>query len=424
MTEARAEHRMLARAALSRARNADADPISGVRTEEIDWDYAVQAADRVGSLALLGVALAQNGIATPEAVDQQCRQARIRGALRALVAERILGDIETRFRRNGVEFMVLKGLPLAQELYGEPGLRPMDDLDILVRRNSREPALEAMHEIGYRLPPGSLSESFYLRHHFHLLMLEQTGPSLPVELHWNTQPFFSTSLIPEDEFWEGRRTCQVGSVDVTVPGREQEFLYLIQHLSRHLLGWGPEVAEDPVAVFLDPARRGRLTWLADLHLLAGAEPALDRDKMTRLAEGWFMVDEMRSALQLIGGVNGAAVQQEAGANGSHRRRNSSPAGHWLAGRVPWLAHTSQALHFRPILAFHVLRFAFPGSGLIRHRYGERANGRASLVFQTLAHAVDVLFKAGRVGASYLLEVCLRVIRPVHSGRRRKRPGTV
>lgn len=410
MIRPRAEHLMLTRAVLGRSRGTNPDPLSGVRWEGIDWDYAVRAADRVGSLALLGVALARDGTPRPPGVDQRCRQARIQGALRALVAERILGDIDERFKRAGVEFMVLKGLPLALELYGEPGLRPMDDLDILVRRQERELALEAMRDLGYRLPPGSLSQRFYLRHHFHLLMVRQVRTGLPVELHWNTQPFCSTSLISEDEFWEGRRSCRVGSVDVTVPGREQEFLYLIQHLSRHLLGWGPEVAEDPVGVFLDPARRGRLTWLADLHLLSSAEPSLDRGRMARLAERWFMTDELQSALRLLEGVHGAAEGSGTTPDTPPRGLNSRPAGQWWARRVPWLASTSQTLHFRPILAFHVLRFAFPGSRLIRHRYGGQGEGRARLACRTLFHAADVILKAMRVGGSYLLEVFLRLCR--------------
>ena len=410
MTAPRAEHLMLTRAVLGRSHGVTADPLNGLRWEGIDWDYAVRTADRVGSLALLGVALARDGTPRPAEVDRRCRDARIRGALRALVAERILSDIEARFSKTGVEFMVLKGVPLAQELYGEPGLRPMDDLDILVRRQEREGALEAMRDLGYRLPPGSLSQRFYLRHHFHLLMLRQVRTGLPVELHWNTQPFFSTSLIPEDEFWEGRRTCRVGAVDVTVPGREQEFLYLIQHLSRHLLGWGPEVAEDPVAVFLNPARRGRLTWLADLHLLSNAEPLLDREKMARLAEKWFMSDELQDALRFIAGIHTGPGEAGTTPPGQSHRRRSPPAGEWWASRVPWLANTSDALHFRPILAFHVLRFAFPGPLLIRHRYGCQGTGRARLALQTLLHAVEVILKALRVGGSYLVEVCLRPFR--------------
>jgi hypothetical protein len=416
MTHPRAEHRMLTQAALAGSRSAGADPFHGVRWEGLDWDYAVQIAERLGSLPLLGVALARAGPPRPPAVDQRCREARIRGALRAMVAERILGDIDAEFRRAGVQFMVLKGLPLAQELYGEPGLRPMDDLDVLVRWRSRDRALVAMQAIGYRLPPGSLSLKFYLRHHFHLMMVRQGSSGLPVELHWNTQPYFSTSLIPEDEFWEGSRICRVGSVDVTVPGREEEFLYLVQHLSRHLLGWGPEVAEDPVAVFLDPARRGRLTWLADLHLLSRAEPMLDRERMIRLAEKWFLLNELRSSLRLLEEVCETAVNSSGPRSSAPIVGKKALTGHWWARQAPWLARTSQSLHFRPILAFHVLKFAFPGSSLIRHRFDGRGMGRATLAYRTLLHALNVILKALRMGAAYLLETCLRVILPGRSGR--------
>jgi Uncharacterised nucleotidyltransferase len=42
--------------------------------------------------------------------------------------------IVRRLAGGGVDLLVLKGVPLAQELYGDPVLRPMQDLDLLIRR--------------------------------------------------------------------------------------------------------------------------------------------------------------------------------------------------------------------------------------------------------------------------------------------------
>ena len=61
---------MLTRAVLGRSHGAAADPLNGMKWEGIDWDYAVRTADRVGSLALLGVALARDGTPRPAEVDR------------------------------------------------------------------------------------------------------------------------------------------------------------------------------------------------------------------------------------------------------------------------------------------------------------------------------------------------------------------
>jgi hypothetical protein len=385
--------------------------LDGAGGENLDWKYLVWAAERLGVLPLLGEALARGGPPRAASVDVRCQKERLRGALRALVAERVLEEIDAGFRSEGIPFMILKGLPLAQELYGEPALRSMDDVDVLVPSAMRQQALLALQRIGFRPPPGSLSLRFYLRHHFHAMLIREPLRGLPVELHWDTQPFFSLSRIPEAEFWKRPRIRRVGPVDVSVPGREQEFLYLVQHLSRHLLGWGPEVAADPVAVLLEPTRRGRLTWLSDLYLLLRAEPPLDRGRMAGLAESWGLSGELRAALHLLEAPDRRPIASSTEEHSPASHRTSEASGRRAARLIPWFRRSSPALQFRPVLVVYLLRYAFPGPAFIRNRYSDRVTGAVTLAWFTLSHAFQVLLKATRLAGAFLIESLQKALLP-------------
>jgi hypothetical protein len=61
-----------------------------------------------------------------------------------------LRTVEQVLADAGVELMVLKGIALAFASYPNPGLRPMDDMDLLVRPSDARRALDALGRAGWR----------------------------------------------------------------------------------------------------------------------------------------------------------------------------------------------------------------------------------------------------------------------------------
>ena len=240
--------------------------------------------------------------------------------------------------------------------------------------------------------------NFYRNHHFHAALIKPGRETLPVELHWDTQPRLSLSKIPEEEFWRNARAIQVGDLKVHVPGREENFVYLVAHLSRHTLGLDRTHIKDIVAMFLDPAIRCRLIWLTDLVLLARGQNGLDWRKIRRLATRWGLRRDVLAAIGLIRLLESTGTVNEGDATTS----STEPAKHlnWartVATRFPGFARTSSALQFRPVLVFEILRLAFPGTFWIRSRYGLRESGRTRVLIQAVRHAMEMLW--GLIGTS-------------------------
>ena len=85
------------------------------------------------------------------------------GELRA--ARRLVAVDNLRLRRElrrvagaltevNIPVLALKGIVLASAAYGDPSLRPMTDLDVLVPPGERENAVRALQKLGFDYPEG------------------------------------------------------------------------------------------------------------------------------------------------------------------------------------------------------------------------------------------------------------------------------
>ena len=74
----------------------------------------------------------------------------------------------------GVPFLVLKGAALAHLVYGDPRLRPMRDVDLLIRKADAGRALDVLTRCGFR--PGGIAVPS--RHH-HLQGMARTRRGRP-----------------------------------------------------------------------------------------------------------------------------------------------------------------------------------------------------------------------------------------------------
>jgi hypothetical protein len=413
----RKEHELLWASALHAGWCDQAGRIRQLAEREVDWGYLVQAATRLGALNLVGAALAGAGVVPPAPVEEAWRAERLRAGFRSLVGESLLEPLLRDFETRGIPCMVLKGLPLAAELYSDPLLRPSDDVDLIVPRRQRDTALEAVLGLGFTLPRGSFSLAFYRLHHFHAGLVRERQHEVPLELHWDFQPRFSLSRIPEAEAWRQVRRIRVGRLDVPVPDREVTFLYLVQHLARHLVVLDQDTLEDPAGALLEPGRRGRLTWFTDLMLMAGGSRPLDPERVERLAREWGLGGEMAWVASLLrtGAPDLRTAASAWAAAGSQRPAPApgmpSSAFTRLARGLPWAARASRRLQFRPLLAFRLVSIAFPGRAWIRTRYGLAGAPTRRVAAKSVSHALGVLLAATRVAGATLREILRQSIPP-------------
>jgi hypothetical protein len=145
-----------------------------------------------------------------------------------------LGAILRAFRKAEVPVIVLKGGWLAEAVYGDPALRTMDDVDLLVRKSDIEKADEALARAGCSLLESGLVASegeneFHYRHR---------ATKTLIELHWDLflpiYPFAMTS----EEVWAAAVPATIAGSEAFALSPEDMLLHVAIHTSKHCFDYG------------------------------------------------------------------------------------------------------------------------------------------------------------------------------------------
>ncbi|WP_308124277.1 nucleotidyltransferase domain-containing protein [Priestia aryabhattai] len=167
----------------------------------------------------------------PQFVIQRLQEKYKENTFQMLKLTKEMGDIAENFQENSIPLLFLKGPIVALDLYGDISLRTSRDLDVLIPKKNVHEAENILINLGYeRSEP--LTPLWKVRKH-HLTYIHPKKMSV-VEVHWSLHP----QSIKEPKFyelWERRREKTIASSLINYLGREDLFLYLVAHGTRH--GW-------------------------------------------------------------------------------------------------------------------------------------------------------------------------------------------
>jgi hypothetical protein len=191
----------------------------------------------------------------------------------------LLERLATVFNDAGVPLMVLKGAALNLTLYDDPGQRPMDDLDLLVRPADVQRATELLLASGSLHGEPLVREDFFPRFHYEREF--RAGSIYPTKIDLHVRPFRPlrySRLIPEHALWDEATEQRIGRAAVLVPSAEDMLLHLAVHSAVH--------------------GNCRPTWLQDLRAwIERCGPTLNWDRIIRKAKQWRLALPLRRALQ-------------------------------------------------------------------------------------------------------------------------------
>jgi hypothetical protein len=127
--------------------------------------------------------------------------------------------------------IALKGLALAKSIYNDIALRPMADMDLLLKREDLVRAGRILLRLGYTqyFPAWeSMAETYH-----HLPPFTKKNGTI-VELHWNIVTPDSHVKVDLDGLWARSRLIQIDHTEVRALSAEDLFLHLCIHASFHL----------------------------------------------------------------------------------------------------------------------------------------------------------------------------------------------
>lgn len=209
----------------------DARPIP---SETLDWCRVLAIAEGESLAPALGF-LCKSGppAGMPGDVRERLARALRRGMARHLFLSGELARVLESFERERIPVIPLKGLVLAENLYRHPGLRPSQDLDLLVRSEHGEAVADLLRRLGYdRVDEGPLLR---FDRPYDAATLYQAPSGLFLDVHF-------TLLSEAGYWWDDRQGQSVWdrAVPIAVAGGpalglcpEDLLLYLAMHVAVH-----------------------------------------------------------------------------------------------------------------------------------------------------------------------------------------------
>lgn len=222
-------------------------PYSGKIAEE-DWNGIIELSllHGVGSLLLTRLRDRNLQQFIPPEILKRLHSATLHTGLKNTKLYHELANVLKGFLQESIPVIVLKGAHLAELVYSNIALRPMDDIDLLVRKHDLERAEKNLIEMGY-VHLSADAERMKSTTPHHLTPFRKNGCS-PVEVHW-TLPSMGSFEKDADEIWARGHNVTIAGCPACVLSPEDLLLHVSIHASlHHRFGLGLRPLSDVAAI--------------------------------------------------------------------------------------------------------------------------------------------------------------------------------
>jgi hypothetical protein len=233
-------------------------PRLGRELGSLDLGALVGIAAHERALPALSARLRDAGVALPAGAGHLLRS-------RSMVAEftlarlhSLLDEVVARLAAEGIDVLLLKGAALARTRYPDRLMRPMGDLDLLVRGERLARARDLLVAEGWRTPRTRAIDDVYRDHHHLPPLHDPRGAGGKLELHGDLFPKGHPFGFNAVAMWRDARRIEVGGGFAWVPTANHLLLHACVHFA-----WGHMLKEGAWNTFRDVcvlSAAGDLDW--------------------------------------------------------------------------------------------------------------------------------------------------------------------
>ena len=146
----------------------------------------------------------------PVQLEIDMRETYLHNGIRNALLLKELAQVIAHCSAAEIELLVLKGAVLAEMVYHNIAVRPMVDLDILVRETDVEETLKQLAAIGYETTDAETHPGSLLAYENELTLRKRGPVDVMLELHWSLldSPHYQR-VIDMDWFWQTAVPCRV-----------------------------------------------------------------------------------------------------------------------------------------------------------------------------------------------------------------------
>jgi hypothetical protein len=216
------------------------DKIIEAEKNNLDWDSFLKKVRENGVSAVVYSKLdkiKKDCPHIPSFIFKELKKDYFRNATNNTLIFEELGKVLDTFRKSRIQVIVLKGAALAEKIYGNLALRPMTDVDLLVKKEDLFCLDEQMKILGYRPSDISVEDIDFSSGYLTTLDYRSLSPNSPsFHVHWH----FVNSTIPNESYiksikiediWQNAKKTKIADVETMVMAPH----HLLIHLSEHAL---------------------------------------------------------------------------------------------------------------------------------------------------------------------------------------------
>ncbi len=193
-----------------------------------DWEKLLSEAELEGITPLLHKHLVGSGCHIPVSVRRTLGLLVVRHKRSTEIRNAVLLEVLQRLGQEGIDVLVLKGAALAHTLYPEAFLRPMRDIDLLLKDSEADKGQKILIECGFAVSPAPIPVD-----HFHLAPLFKSIENITVciEIHRELFPKCAP-FYPRFDFADllkNSREFGIEGFQARTFGDEDMLWYLYEH---------------------------------------------------------------------------------------------------------------------------------------------------------------------------------------------------
>ena len=198
--------------------------LRGISNEQ--WQSVISLAQKQRVSPILFHKLKEMKIHLASELEEKLRKETLWNYARNIRLFKDLDIVLQRMNDEKIPTIVLKGVFLAETVYRNPGLRPLNDIDLLIKTADLERAIELLKTLGY-IPERPFWAKVDFDYHFHAPIMSKGETH--IELHWNLT---QTPKIP-NEYIENMWTRAEGFIFQKTPTQSLNICDLILHIIIH-----------------------------------------------------------------------------------------------------------------------------------------------------------------------------------------------
>lgn len=220
--------------------------IEEILSNVLDWNYIIDYSIKQGISPLFywNLKKISNGKDVPPEVMKSLEKMYYSNLARNMLLYDELSKILTAFQKAGIDTIVLKGAFLAEEIYKNIGLRPMNDIDLLIKEEDLQKAKKKLTELKYSAT--SISQTKFHEQFQTLLDNElefiHHDKKISIDIHWDIQSPQIPYKTDINKFWDNTKPVKITGIETLTFAPENILQHLCLHLDKHI-----NVSHSPLA---------------------------------------------------------------------------------------------------------------------------------------------------------------------------------